>query len=323
MSLYPLYRELSDGQLHSGNALALTLDLSRNAIWKQIKQLEKSGLSIQHLPRKGYQLVRPIELLDTSSIQASLSSNLALMLDWKIPSTQTQALEYFKAHQKACVSLCEWQTAGKGRRGRSWQMIPGESLVFSISLALNQSIHTLQSLPIDIVLTLLQQLQSMGFESLKLKWPNDIVIEKNGQIKKIAGLLTQAETEMNGQTIVTLGVGINLRPPVVLNQFIDQAFAGLSDLTHSPVARNELAAHLIQVCMDTLTSERQSIANRQSRYEYFDVLAGKTLTVQTASARLTGYSKGIDEYGQLLFQPKDSKNSTLMLSSAEVQVRPQ
>ena len=93
-----LARLLDDGRLHSGERLAHELGVTRAAIAKQVKALNELGLSVHALPRAGYQLVHPIELLDAASIRESLSDMAAASLGRleifdELPSTNSHLVD--------------------------------------------------------------------------------------------------------------------------------------------------------------------------------------------------------------------------------------
>jgi BirA family transcriptional regulator, biotin operon repressor / biotin---[acetyl-CoA-carboxylase] ligase len=63
---------LADGRLHSGEWLARELGVSRAAVWKGIERLRALGVEVRALPRRGYRLPNPVELLDARRIAAQL-----------------------------------------------------------------------------------------------------------------------------------------------------------------------------------------------------------------------------------------------------------
>lgn len=106
------------------------------------------------------------------------------------------------------VVVAESQTAGKGQRGNRWEGQAGKDLMFSFLLPLEQ-------LPIDqsfrinafLSVVILEVLQSLGLEEVKVKWPNDIYVKQ----KKICGMLieNQLRRQQIHQSIV--GVGLNVQ----------------------------------------------------------------------------------------------------------------
>jgi BirA family biotin operon repressor/biotin-[acetyl-CoA-carboxylase] ligase len=117
---------LADGSLHSGAELAAQLGVSRAAVWKLVGELRSRGIAVDSLPRRGYRLPAPVELLNAQLIVgAAATQRQALRGDvevlFEIDSTNTYL--YAAAPPppgSARVAFAEIQHAGRGRRGRSW-----------------------------------------------------------------------------------------------------------------------------------------------------------------------------------------------------------
>jgi len=129
---------LADGQFHSGTELAEVLGISRSAIWKQLNSLTELGLAYSAVSGKGYRLDKPLQLLSDDVIRAQLdplSLNLLASLEIfdEIDSTNRYLLE--QAGLSAVsgrVCFAEQQSAGRGRRGRTWVSPFGRNIYVSI-----------------------------------------------------------------------------------------------------------------------------------------------------------------------------------------------
>ena len=127
MSLpYSILQTLSDGRFHSGEALAQDAGVTRAAVWKAIQSLQSDfALDIHSVHGRGYRLAESIELLDRASILQQLRQPTALAgleTFFSIDSTNHYLMHaHAQAVQAPWVVLAEQQTAGRGRRGRSWQ----------------------------------------------------------------------------------------------------------------------------------------------------------------------------------------------------------
>jgi BirA family biotin operon repressor/biotin-[acetyl-CoA-carboxylase] ligase len=121
-----LLRLLADGRLHSGERLAQALGVSRTAVWKGIERLRLRGIDIEAVPRRGYGLPKPVELLEADAIWAAVAAARrqrlrSLDLEFDIDSTNSRLLAAPPPpRSEADVVLSELQHAGRGRRGRSW-----------------------------------------------------------------------------------------------------------------------------------------------------------------------------------------------------------
>ena len=316
-----LFHLLADGRLHSGSALARQLGVTRAAIWKQIHTLEDAGLPIQHQPRAGYRLAYPMQPLQPENLLRKIQQTLPqtqVKTCWQCASTQLEATRLLRQAQAPVAVFCEWQTDGRGRRGRQWYSCPGASLVLSVAAQLPTGMPALQTLPLQMGIRLAQTLHHNGLAVTALKWPNDLVCWQDGQLHKLGGLLLSLEGEMEGPVTVTAGLGLNLYP-------LDHALpnpglpmAGLAQ--YGRVDRNALAAELACAMLQTLLqAEARSFAGLQATYNRLHALHGKTVRLQDGHNSMQGQIEGVDENGQLLLK---SGHKTLTIAAGEISVRP-
>ena len=121
---FELLTALADGCPHSGGALADRFGVSRAAIWERVQRLREMGADIYAVSGKGYQLARAFEFLSASAIEAELSGSARAVLQpitvaASVDSTNQRLLDASalrNVHGEAW--LAEFQTAGRGRRGR-------------------------------------------------------------------------------------------------------------------------------------------------------------------------------------------------------------
>src|SRR6185295_7804725 len=129
---------LADGKPHSGEELARAFAVSRAAVWKHVAKLADWGLAVDAMPGVGYRLRRGIDLLDAAALRSALAAHVAARLASLEVFTQ---LESTNRHLlgapppapgmlRACIA--EYQTAGRGRRGRRWSAPLGSGLCLSV-----------------------------------------------------------------------------------------------------------------------------------------------------------------------------------------------
>lgn len=111
------------------------------------------------------------------------------------------------------VLAARHQTAGKGRAGRIWNSAPDDSLTFSILLEADVPSELFTWLPLLAGTAVAQELSRTFDLDVRLKWPNDIVVQTSqtpidgwDTLRKLGGLLV----ERVGQNGAVVGVGINL-----------------------------------------------------------------------------------------------------------------
>lgn len=295
---------LSDGRFHSGEKLASEFNLTRAAIWKNIKLLQsRYGIEVDAVTGKGYRIFPRLELLDVNTITEHLppgtpvpgvevllsvdSTNRYLMQKLKTGARNTQAV------------FAEHQSAGRGRQGRKWISPFGSNLYFSV-------LHQFENLPRDITglslaigITLVEYLKQTGIDTACLKWPNDILV--NG--RKLCGILLELQGESHGPQSIVVGVGFNVSMPSNVATEIDQPWIALSTLTSAPVSRNKLAAELLARIMTTLNKfEQQGLEPFAQRWSQSDCYLNTTITLQLGEKKLRGVARGIDHQGALLLE---------------------
>jgi len=158
-------------------------------------------------------------------------------------STSSELLRRAEAGAPAgSVVVADAQTAGRGRRGRQWLSDPQACLMFSLLWRLPP--QYLSGLSLAVGVALVQALERLGVPGVKLKWPNDVLLEHAGQSAKLAGILIELATDRRGVQAV-IGIGVNLRRPA--GELLMPA-AGLADVMAELPDRHDLLAQLL-ICL--------------------------------------------------------------------------
>ena len=202
-------RRLADGRFHSGEDVARSLGRSRATLSEALKRAPDLGLEIFSVRGKGYRLAEPIEFLDLADITSRLAgSGVRLEIVDEIDSTSTRLLAMAAAGAPSGTCLAaEWQSAGRGRRGRSWVSSLGGSLTFSLLWRFERGAGHLAGLSLAVGVAVARALSSCGVERVQVKWPNDLVAD----FRKLAGILVETSGEMQGPSVAVIGVGVNYR----------------------------------------------------------------------------------------------------------------
>ena len=323
-NLHKLLAVLADGQFHSGTALAQLLNVSRTAVWKQLQVLAELGLEVNAVSGKGYKLEQPLQLLDLQKIDASLSPtarNLIQQIEihFVISSTNTYLLDIAKKMQvSGCVCLAEYQTAGKGRRGRTWVSPFGHNIYLSILWCYQDGPATIAGLSLAVGVAVVRALQQMGVKDVGLKWPNDIY----WQDRKLAGILIEVSGESSGPCHAVIGLGMNLYLPPQQAEVIDQAWVDLQQIVGGKLMqyRNQWVATLLNQMLPVIADfENQSLPEYLQEWRSFDCMLGKQVTIFIGQQRCDGVVKGIDDQGLLLLA--DSAGQVRAFASGEVSFR--
>ena len=296
--------KLSDGRFHSGQDLALALGITRTAVWKHVKGLEKGlGLTISAIRGRGYRLTAPLELFDDNRIRAELSGASKASLDalsvaQVVDSTNSCAnADLPLQSQRAKVWLAEMQTAGRGRSGRKWVSSFGENLYLSLAWRFDLAMNDSAGLSLVAGVVVAESLQRLGLEGHTLKWPNDILFDG----RKLCGILIEASGEAGGPATAVIGIGVNFRIPADQGELIDQPWMDLQQAGAPSVSRNRMAGMLIDglinACQTYATQRLSPFLNRWNR---FDQMRDREVLLLRGGQVNTGIYRGITTSGALL-----------------------
>jgi len=303
---FKLLNILSDGCFHSGDALGLELGVGRSAIWRHVQTLRGYGLDIHAVTGRGYRLGTPLELFCESRIIDDLpEAARSLVADIEIhpvlDSTNSHLMRpEAMALPDGSVCLVEYQTAGRGRQGRRWVSSFGANLCFSLVWRFNSGPDALSGLSLVVAVALAEGLSSLGLSRAGLKWPNDLYIDG----RKLAGILLEMSGEFAGASRVVIGVGVNVgASPSTTDEPIDQPWVGLDELLPEPVSRNRAASTLIAAIVMAMSEfQKEGFTPFMSRWQRWDVMADKRVTLQQAQGVIEGRARGIDTTGALLIE---------------------
>ena len=157
-----------------------------------------------------------------------------------LASTQTVARAWAQdGAPEGAVVLADYQTAGRGQRGRSWTAPAGSALLFSVVLRPPVSVARWPEIPLAAGCAIAEGVEAAGPVSARLKWPNDVIVDG----RKVAGVL--AEGVAAAPPLVILGIGVNVSqpeadwPPHLRNRAASLAALG------APVSRETLLRALL------------------------------------------------------------------------------
>ena len=116
----------------SGQQLCDSFGVSRTAVWKVIEQLKKEGYEIEAVRSRGYRLVESPDVMGQAELESLIRTRWAgrpVVYASETDSTNIQAKALGeKGASHGTLFVADRQTAGKGRRGRSWESPAGTSM---------------------------------------------------------------------------------------------------------------------------------------------------------------------------------------------------
>ena len=203
----------SGDQYVKGEELAERFGFSRAAVWKKISILRSEGYPIEATTNRGYRLTAKDREWEQQVRDALEAEEIAGIFDVHVtdttPSTNLLAREAGAREEKEIgVYAALRQTAGRGRRGRTWISDTDEGLWFSFLLRPQVEPRSASSLTLLFGLCIMDAIQRICNVPVGIKWPNDIISLQNG--KKICGILSETSMEDNRISFAVVGCGINV-----------------------------------------------------------------------------------------------------------------
>ena len=290
---------LSSGQFVSGEQLATELGISRAAVNKHIDALETYGVAIYSVKGRGYKLANPISLIDASRLVQSID-NRCFYFD-EIASTNGFLLDHITELKNGDVCVAEYQSAGRGRRGRTWVSPYGHHLYFSLFWTFPQGMAQAMGLSLVVACTLVEVLKSFGVENIGVKWPNDIYLDN----KKLAGILIEMSGQADSLCQLIIGVGVNMAMSEEQGKGIDQPWSDLSELVDMPDKTALVIALHKQLKRDIQLFEREGLAAFKTRWQAADLFYGREIRLLMGEKSVEGICRGVDEQGAVLLETAD------------------
>ena len=313
---------LSDGEFHSGEALGVSLGVSRMAVSKHLKALREMGVDFTVVRGKGYCLPSSLELLDRDRILAAATAASTVGIDsievfLEVDSTNNWLRERaLNGAPSGTVCVAEMQLAGRGRRGRTWVSPFAANLYLSLLWRSANGATALAGLGLVTGIALLRALRGCGIEGAGLKWPNDILVGD----AKLAGVLIDVVGESSGPCIVIVGIGVNVCMSSGEAAAIDQRWTDVHHLSgDNSLSRNVLAARILDELVPAIESfDAEGLQPFLGEWRQSDVLSGRKVGLTLPNEYITGTACGIDDVGALLV---DTGNGCRRFLSGDVSVR--
>ena len=317
-----LLRE-ADGYV-SGQQLCEKFGVSRTAVWKVIRQLQEEGYQVEAVRNKGYHIVDSPDVMTKEELDSLMDTQWAgrnIVYYDSVDSTNLRIKQMGdEGALEGTLAVADKQTAGRGRRGRSWDSPSGSSIY--MSLLLRPEIEPDQAPMLTLVMALsvaegiMDCGDSCGNPDVKIKWPNDIVY----QGKKLCGILTEMSADMDQIHYVIVGIGINVQMTDFPKE-IQNTATSLKLVTGKTLLRNELLAKVLEefeVLYEQFVSA-ESLKNLKAEYESRLANKDNRVNVLAPSGAWQGICLGIKEDGALLVQREDGKVEEVI--AGEVSVR--
>jgi BirA family biotin operon repressor/biotin-[acetyl-CoA-carboxylase] ligase len=295
----------------SGAELAEQLGISRAAVWSHIEELRSLDYDIEAGPHFGYRLVSAPDALHADDLLARAASQLRIIgRDIRVFEQTTSTNDVVErlardGVKEGIVVFAESQTRGRGRLGRKWISPGRKGLWFSILLRPDLRPPETTRLTIASATALRRAIQSETGLKPKIKWPNDILVEG----KKVAGILTELNAELDKVRYVILGIGVDVNwGAAELPTELRKTATSLKIEAGESVPRAALATGILrELDADYFRICAGKFAAVADEWEEHSATIGNEVTVQIGERKIRGLAESLDADGALLLRTEHGR----------------
>ncbi|MEA3457647.1 MAG: biotin--[acetyl-CoA-carboxylase] ligase [Candidatus Thermoplasmatota archaeon] len=305
---------LSGGDFVSGEKLAEHLDVSRTAIWKQIKNLKELGYEIETIKNKGYRLVSRPDIPIAEEITSGLDTKIVgkeVHYFKSLSSTNLYAKKLVEdGATEGTIVVADIQTSGRGRKDRKWSS-PKGGLWFSVILYPHIPPHHGMLVTMLSSVSIAQGIREVTGLSSVIKWPNDLLL--NG--KKVCGVLTELDAEMDRINYTVVGIGINVNN--LIDEKLQNTAISLIQKNGSKISKVKLLRSILKYLDENynrlLSGDYGSI--RDLWFSHANII-GKRIRIKGEKTVIEGTVSNVDDSGCLIL---DTGNRITRIVSGDVE----
>ena len=299
----------------SGEALSRELGVTRAAVWKQIERLREMGFDVRAQGRGGYRLAGLPDTLMGPVVQAGLETAWAgRTVRWAAETDSTNRLAREWAKEGAphgALVVCDWQKAGRGRRGRSWETPPGEAVAMSVVLRPQAHPSEVSLLSLSVALAVCRAVEQVSGLESRIKWPNDVVCCG----RKVSGILLEMDADEQAVSSVVAGVGINVHQASFPEEIAPTAGA-LDALSGRRILRADVVRAFLR-CLEEAEALRAS-GGLMPAYLERSATVGQAVRVLSPSESFTGTAERVTDSGALLVRRADGRLCEVLAGDVSV-----
>ena len=304
----------------SGQEIADRLNISRNSVWKAVNKARKEGFCIEAVPNRGYRLVSKEDAFSEKSICDELhtkwlGANGKISFFNEIDSTNDEAKRRFEnGAESGLIVVADFQSAGKGRRGRTWSSPAGTTISMSYLLKPEFVPDLAPMMTLLMAMATAKAIRIVTGLEAQIKWPNDVVV--NG--KKLVGILTEMSAEPDFIHYVVIGTGINVNVTEFPEEISSTATSLLLE-TQNKVSRSRIVAEAAAAFEEyyDIFCDDGTLGNLNACMKCVNV--GRRVRVLDPKGEYEADALGIDEQGELIVRCDDGRH--INVYAGEVSVR--
>lgn len=309
--------ENNRGKYYSGQDIAEEINVSRAAVWKAVKQLQADGYRIDAVSNKGYCMSDDNDIISADSIKKHLTVPINNIEVYKtVTSTNDLAKQYaLDLKPEGTVIVAREQTAGRGRKGRSFYSPSSTGVYISVLLRPELTAEKTLYITTAAAVAVAKAIEKISGKEAKIKWVNDIFVDG----KKVCGILTEGaiDFETGKMQYAVLGIGVNIKKPE--NDFpseIQNIAGSVFDTTDK-----EVSSIIVAEILNNFMNYYKNLANKPFYEEYKKrmFLIGKHMTVYSGKDSYPAVAIDLDKELSLIV--KDENGNIKKLNTGEVSIK--
>jgi len=283
----------------SGDQISQRLGISRQALWKHIQQLKDTGYDIIAVPHLGYKLISSPDRLFSFEVSHGLNTKFIARKIYyfeDLSSTMDNALQLGLSNApEGTLVLAEGQAKGRGRLGRNWFSPRYKGIYLSLILRPKIPPELNPLITLMAAVSICEAIREFLGLSVQIKWPNDIFIQN----KKLGGILTELNAEMDITRFVVIGIGLNVNNekkalPALATSLKEQ-------YAHQEVDRIGLLKEILrQIESNYLLLQHQGSGPIIEKWRQHNITLGRRVKIEFQDKHLEGEAVDIDTDGGLL-----------------------
>ena len=235
----------------------------------------------------------------------------------QLDSTNTKIDELAAEGAKhGTVVVADAQSAGKGRRGRSWESPAGDNIYMSVLLRPELKPEEAPMLTMVMAHSVAKAIKGRVNLDVQIKWPNDLILSG----KKVCGILTEMRLKGTAIDYITVGVGVNVNTKIFPEELCDKAsslYLECGEETERKILIEDIVTIFWEEYAQFMTERNLSFL--LDEYNAMLINREKEVRVLEPGNEYTAYAIGMTQTGELLVTTEDGKEKQIY--AGEVSVR--
>ena len=307
------------GDYVSGQEICEKLGVSRTAVWKVIRQLQEEGYQVDAARSRGYRIIDGPDVMTAEEVESLLDTEWAGKPVVYYPETDSTNIRIRHLGDEGAphgtLAVADRQTAGRGRRGRTWESPGGSCIYMSILLRPDLAPEKAPMLTLVMACGVAEGIMDCADVKVQIKWPNDIIVSG----KKLAGILTEMSTQVDYINHVTVGVGINVNVQNFPEEI--QTATSLLSETGTQTKRAPVIAAVMKHFEENykIFMQTEDMSGLMEKYSGLLINRGREVLILEKDSEYKAFAEGINQKGELVVRREDG--TVEKICAGEVSVR--